>query len=90
MIDNVNFCELPVEQLNKLFIYLDVTEILDNSECEELFKSGKCIEKRWKWYDELIVKPKEILYSPSPYPTRVILTTDKFIKMQSIFNNEKI
>ena len=53
--NEVNFCELPNDKLMLLIDFIGETEIIENSECVEKFINGKCVEKRWSYYSELIV-----------------------------------
>jgi hypothetical protein len=84
--ESVNFCTMPEEKLLMLIDYLGCTEVIKNSECVQKIKGDECIEKKWSWYDEVIVKPKEIFYAPDPYPGSVIFTVEKYAKLMLLFN----
>lgn len=85
VLSTVNFCTMPDEKLLLLIDYLGHIEVTKNSECELKIKGGECIEKRWRWYDELIVTPKEIFFAPDPYPSRSSFTADKYAKLVLLF-----
>lgn len=82
----VDFCTMPDEKLLMLIDYLGHTEVTKNSECEQKIKGGKCIEKKWCWYDELIVTPKEIFFAPDPHPRRSSFTAENYAKLFVLFN----
>lgn len=80
-----NFCNLDDIKLIYLIDYLGHRDIIEKSESEDKISNGECIEKKWVWYDELIITPKEILFSSDPQPRRVIFTAEDYGKMRKIF-----
>ena len=83
LLATVNFCSLPNEKLLQLIDLLGETEITQNTQCEEKYIDGKCVEKRWNWYSRLIVTPDKI--TTSQYSSVVLLTAEKYMKMQRLF-----
>jgi hypothetical protein len=82
----VNFCTMSHDELLKILDLCDATEVLSKTEMVQKIKGEECIEKRWEWYDTLVVTPKEIKFSTSPYPSQTIMTAEKYLKMKAIFN----
>lgn len=82
----VNFCMMSENELIKILDFCDATEVLSKTEMVKKIKGNECIEKRWEWYDTLVVTPKEITFSTSPYPSQKIMTAEKYLKMKAIFN----
>lgn len=80
----MNLCELSDEKLYHLFEYLGISEIYNKSEEKTLLVSGKVAERRWEWYDKIIVTPTEIKYSKDPYPTHTIFTEDVYNSMKNL------
>ena len=77
-----NFCIIPNEELMKIIDFCGVMEVVENTETVQVKTiGGKCIEKKWSLYDTIIVTPKEIKFTNSPYPTQVIMTTEKYNKL---------
>lgn len=76
-----DFCIIPNEELMKILDFCGVIGLVEISEMEESIRGGKCVEKKWSLYDTIIVTPKEIKFTKSPYPTQTIMTTEKYNKL---------
>lgn len=86
LLSTVNFCTMSEDKLLKILDLCDALEVLSKTEMIQKIKEDECIEKRWEWYDTLVVMPKEITFSTSPYPSRTIMTAEKYLKMKAIFD----
>lgn len=82
---NFSFCDMDDVHLLYLIDYLECRDVVDKSEVEIKFLNGDCIEKKWQWYDELIIRPKQIIFCPSSMGQKVILTAEEYLKMRKIF-----
>jgi hypothetical protein len=80
----MNFCELSDDKLGFLFDYLGIKEVYDNSEEVSTIKSGVVLERRWEWYDAIIVTPSKIRYSHDPYPSTTIFDKESFNDMVKV------
>jgi hypothetical protein len=83
LIADVNFCTMPDDELMKIFDLCEVMQVLDKTEMVQKIQGKECIEKRWEWYDTLVVTPKEIKFSTSPYPSQTIMTAERYVKLKA-------
>jgi hypothetical protein len=81
----VNFCTMPHDELINILDFCEVSNVINETEMIQKLKGDKneCIEKRWEWYDTLVVTPKEIKFSTSPYPSHTIMTAEKYLKLKA-------
>lgn len=83
--EEINFCEWSSEKLMLLIDFLGLTEVTTQTEMESKYVGEKCVEKSWTYYDKLTIHPEQILFSVDPYPSQVVFTAEKFIKMKKLF-----
>ena len=80
---DVNFCTMSDDELTKILDFCEVNEVVSKTEMVKKIKGDECIEKRWEWYDTLVVTPKEIKFSTSPYPSQTIMTAERYLKLKA-------
>lgn len=85
LLASVNFCMMPHDELLRILDFCGVTNVVNQAEMVQKIKGDKneCIEKSWEYYDILVVTPKEIKYSTSPYPSQTIMTAEKYLKLKA-------
>jgi hypothetical protein len=82
---SINFCTMSHDELMKIFELCDVMAVVDKSEMVHTFRDNNCIEKQWEYYDTLTVTPTEIKFSHSPYPSSIIMTAERYLKIKQLF-----
>jgi len=88
--ESIDFCTMPQEKLVAILKYLEIDNILRESEMETIIKNEEIIEKKWTWYDDLRVTPKTIYFSVDPYPAKIIFTTEKYAEMMALIADDII
>lgn len=82
--DIVNFCTMSNDELMAILDLCGLMNIVTNSDMTEKIRGGVCIEKKWEWYDTIVVTPIEIRYTKSPYPPSVIMTSERYDKIRKM------
>jgi hypothetical protein len=86
VMEEINFCEWSDEKLMKLIDFLGLMEITTKTDMESRLVNNKCVQKKWSYYDELIVEPETIRFAVDPYPSSVVFSAEQFIKMKVFYD----
>jgi hypothetical protein len=86
IMEEINFCKWSNEKLMSLIDFLGLTEITTKTDMESRFINDRCVQKKWSYYDELIVTPEEIRFAVDPYPSDVVFTAEQLVKMKKFFD----
>jgi len=89
MKEEINFCEFSPEKLTLLLDYLGKLEILEQSKCVSKYEDDKCIEKKWEYYEDiLVIYPKKI--TSSHHLTIELINDEKYLKIKKVIEWDKM
>lgn len=83
-LNTLNFCEFEKKELHEIFRYLELDNVVDFKDVKERLTGDQIAEMSWEGHDEFVVQPRNIIWIKEPYPSEVIFTDKKYLRMKRL------